>query len=875
MPFKKLEFIFPWRSYQEKFINNINKHIDDNHLHVVAPPGSGKTILGIEIIRQVGKRTLVLAPTLTVRNQWENRLQTFFIKDGLFVDFSFDINNPKGVTFCTYQSLHSFFKKFENKADYYAFFERENIEAIVLDEAHHLKNEWWKCLIELKQINSLTIVALTATPPYDSDALEVSKYFNLCGEIDEEIAVPELVKEGDLCPHQDFVYFSKPEDKEINFIFEYRMRISDFLDELKQNRVFTAFLNNHRFLKSTETCLNEIYSNPEYFSAILIFLNAVNQEISKEKLYILGFEKKEKVEFPVFTNGWAEVLFQNLIVSDRLNLIKNELFLNDLETKLRRLNIFENKKVDLVGDNQLYRSLSNSPSKLKSIVAIISNEYKNLKSDLRAVVLTDYIKKEFKATADKDVNLIDRLGVIPIFQHLRTNAIPKKEIAVLTGTLVIIHKSTIEAFEQIEPFEKHSFIPFETDLEYVEIVLKVGVNHLVNTITKLFELGEIKILIGTKSLLGEGWDAPSINTLVLASFVGSYVSSNQMRGRAIRTQKGNLHKTGNIWHLVCLDPTDSKGGKDIETLTRRFDAFVGVSNSEDDYIESGISRLNLPTNYADVTIESLNEQTLSQSKKRENLKNKWKHAIGKGTGISREIKQNYLGKEPYDIEKNQVFNDVVRYSFLELSVALSFFLPQFLVKNLNVLLTNGVMAFIYSLLTALGLTFGWKTYKSIKNYIQFGLLHKDLNKISKALLDTMYDLNLVSTNKDKIFLSTDILPKGEVVCAIKGASEMESALFINSIQEIIEPIKNPRYLIVKTNWFRKNFDIQNYYSVPELFGDKKKRCEVFLKNWKNHVGDSEVFYTRHLEGRKILLKARMFHLSNSFNETTKKAVIWN
>ncbi len=57
------------------------------------------------------------------------------------------------------------------------------------------------------------------------------------------------------------------------------------------------------------------------------------------------------------------------------------------------------------------------------------------------------------------------------------------------------------------------------------------------------------------------------------------------------------------------------------------------------------------------------------------------------------------------------------------------------------------MAFIYSLLTALGLTFGWKTYKSIKNYIQFGLLHKDLKKIAKALLDSMYDLNMVSTNK--------------------------------------------------------------------------------------------------------------------------------
>jgi hypothetical protein len=34
--------------------------------------------------------------------------------------------------------------------------------------------------------------------------------------------------------------------------------------------------------------------------------------------------------------------------------------------------------------------------------------------------------------------------------------------------------------------------------------------------------------MATKSLLGEGWDAPCINALMLAGFVGSFVLSNQM-----------------------------------------------------------------------------------------------------------------------------------------------------------------------------------------------------------------------------------------------------------------------------------------------------------------------------------------------------------
>lgn len=73
-------------------------------------------------------------------------------------------------------------------------------------------------------------------------------------------------------------------------------------------------------------------------------------------------------------------------------------------------------------------------------------------------------------------------------------------------------------------------------------------------LTEMFEKGFINILIGTKSLLGEGWDSPCINSLILASFVGSFMLSNQMRGRAIRVDRNNSHKVSNIWHLVTVLP---------------------------------------------------------------------------------------------------------------------------------------------------------------------------------------------------------------------------------------------------------------------------------------------------------------------------------
>jgi superfamily II DNA or RNA helicase len=51
------------------------------------------------------------------------------------------------------------------------------IRAVVVDEAHHLRNEWWKGLTAvLDALDEPTVVALTATPPYDVHPLEWERY---------------------------------------------------------------------------------------------------------------------------------------------------------------------------------------------------------------------------------------------------------------------------------------------------------------------------------------------------------------------------------------------------------------------------------------------------------------------------------------------------------------------------------------------------------------------------------------------------------------------------------------------------------------------------------------------------------------------------
>ncbi|HBL78524.1 MAG TPA: hypothetical protein DDZ79_00505, partial [Aequorivita sp.] len=52
-----LLFKFNWRSYQARFLEDFQVYLEDNHLHVVAPPGSGKTVLGLEMMRRINKKT--------------------------------------------------------------------------------------------------------------------------------------------------------------------------------------------------------------------------------------------------------------------------------------------------------------------------------------------------------------------------------------------------------------------------------------------------------------------------------------------------------------------------------------------------------------------------------------------------------------------------------------------------------------------------------------------------------------------------------------------------------------------------------------------------------------------------------------------------
>lgn len=615
-----LQFKGTWRTYQERVLENSQKYLSDKKIHIVAAPGSGKTTLGIELIRRLGMPCLILSPSITIRQQWLERIREGFMTEDSRPDeiVSNDLRNMRSITAVTYQALYSAMKHYHGELesdeaeegesqdretvdftgfDIFAAVKSAGIGTICLDEAHHLRSEWWKALEKfMKAQEGLNVIALTATPPYDSTPGQWKRYIDLCGPIDEEIFTPELVREGSLCPHEDYIYFSWPTREELDEIKAYQKKTDGMRHLLLTGEKFTRMVASHRGLQEPEAYSETFLDHPKYFSALLIFCQAQGIPLPQYLRELIGTDGK----LPKLDDTWLEILLQGFLYDDTDSYQVSDEERQQLIKELKEAGCIYRGKVSLTHRDALQKLLVRSQGKMESIAKIADAEYQSMGGELRLLILCDYIKKEKLPLVGTDKEMRAGIGAVPIFEFLRRRQSPGMRLGCLSGSVILVPADTKE---KLEEFLKKkgcagTLLPIGST-GYGRLQVKGKNSHVVAAVTELFRQGEINVLIGTKSLLGEGWDAPCVNSLILATYVGSFMLSNQMRGRTIRTDREHPDKTGNIWHLACIFPTKEGKAKhadfsgDYETLVRRFDAFLGVSWKED-VIESGIGRLDIP-----------------------------------------------------------------------------------------------------------------------------------------------------------------------------------------------------------------------------------------------------------------------------------------
>lgn len=902
---KSIAFKYPWRKYQKRVLDELSFHLTDNHLHIIAPPGSGKTVLGLEVALRLNKPTLIFAPSVAIRNQWIQRFCELFLQSPDVPSWiSKDIRKPEFLTVVTYQALHaaSTNSVIEDEVDALDSEEEEGCESvgrrvkvvntdevvrllrqkgvgtIVLDEAHHLKNEWWKPLNSLKCALSPTMVGLTATPPYDVSYSEWKRYVDLNGPVDAEISVPELVLENDLCPHQDYLYLSEPTDEEKQIVLEQRKRAGVVFDDLKTDTTLVTAFSEHPAFVSPLQNLDWIYSNLECYSALLIFLKAAGLEIAKVHLDVIG---NKQLKIPQLTYRWAEVLLMFYLFTDKQNFMAYEEHKEKLIGKLKRNGLLEKHTVSFTYNHRISNSLGSSLSKLQSISRIVDVEYGVLGADLRMVILTDYIRKEYLVSADQNNLPLHKIGVLPIFEQLRRTNNQQIKVGILSGSLVVVPTQALPnliAKSKELGVDSLGYTSLPYDDRYFIVSMNEAVKHLiVRLITQIFEQGEMHVLIGTKSLLGEGWDAPTINSLILASFVGSYVLSNQMRGRAIRTTLINPDKTGNIWHLACIDPTRADGGEDIELLKRRFKTFVGVS-SVDDSIENGINRLGVPLEFNSASIAEYNGVSTFWASQRGLIKNKWQSALQNGNVITEEIKVPYPRNESYTADKTMYYNRTIMSFMMALGASLLAFVRTVLEGMGRTARNLHSKEDFLKFLMIVGLTglviFGRRFYKALRLLIMYRDISKDVQAVGEALLASLVKMGTIKTSASELEVKSSVDSFGSIYCHLHGGTTFEKSIFIKSLQEIIGVIDNPRYIIKRKNSLLRVFSQHDYHSVPELIGQHKRTAEYLEEMWRQRVGGCKLIYTRTLEGRKDLLKSRVKSLSAELADDTERISRW-
>lgn len=133
------------------------------------------------------------------------------------------------------------------------------------------------------------------------------------------------------------------------------------------------------------------------------------------------------------------------------------------------------------------------------------------------------------------------------------------------------------------------------------------------------------------------------------------------------------------------------------------------------------------------------------------------------------------------------------------------------------------------------LFFGRLTYRTPRFYIKYRDISKDIQQIGEALLNSLIKAGVVYTDNSKLKVETSVDRWGAVFCHLEGGTTFEKSTFINSLQEVIAPIDNPRYVIIRKNRFMLFVKQKDYHVVPEILGRNKKLAEYFKSQWKRFV----------------------------------------
>ena len=880
---------------------------DQRQLHIVAPPGSGKTVVGLYLWSQlIRKPALVLSPNSAIQAQWAARTALFTHANGELIapSVSTSAAEPKLLTSLTYQSitlpsrasaasdqlaleswietllakdqadsraaaehwiedlrthneeyfndrLRSYRKKLREEKHAIENLHRSSRETferlrdvgvglLILDECHHLMGHWGRVLAEAAEfLGDPIVVGLTATPPDPGNRNidDVQRYDRFFGDVDYEVPVPAIVKDGFLAPYQDLVYFVRPSDSELEFIAEVDQQFAEMIEEFCEPRPVVdpddspspyrrqslldwlwELLRDH---SATSSEWSRFFNRDASFvrGAVRFLIQRVGQLPD-------GVPPIPPVEIG------ADTMVTLIDRYTRHHLRRSprpeDHALAKLATKrLRMLGVQITESGSRPCASPVSRVMAYTQAKARALVPIMQAEQANLGSRIRAVVVADFEKSS--ATAPEVSHLLNEEagGAVAAFRSILSDDTTNDLDPILvTGSTVLVDRDLADAFVDAARnwlLGRSISVTLEHQPQGNFSVIKGRGSDwcprvYVELITELFQRGLTRCLVGTRGLLGEGWDATSVNVLVDLSTYTTSTTVNQLRGRSIRLDLTEQRKLANNWDIVCIAPEFEQGLADYRRFIRKHESTFGIC--DDGAIEKGVGHVHaafteLKPDLLDENVGYFNDDMLRRSGRREQVYEQWQ--IGKP-----------FSQQP--IHCIEVRSNVIDppECYLPFDWALD---P----------LTE------LSLVTAIG----------------------------KTVLDALIAVKQLTdehtfrvTQRDGRFKRIYLQHKSQEV------DQKSSAIFAAACRDVFGPIDEARYVIPRsveyrsTSWFyqwlptrlikqlqRRERSQVSLHAVPSIFASRRKLANVYQHQWNRTISPGEAIYRKNDEGEQAVRAA--------------------
>lgn len=949
-----LQFDKPFRKSQQDVLDAVSRWLGEGQrqLHIVAPPGSGKTILGLELIRRLARPALVLAPNTAIQGQWIDKCRAFLPADVPVERIAtHDVEGSAPVVSLTYQSLTTAGSDDEflveaalqqwrvelteagkwsddeaasrttrmrdaNPDDYKrevssrksrvrrqmlvdpefdltrllhpnarALVDRlvaARMGTVILDECHHLTGFWALVVADLVgRLDGPVIIGLTATPPIDRADAELSRYLDLVGDIDFQVPTPAVVKEGNLAPYQDLVYLTEPLPKEQEFIASQHELFAHLVRSLMALRdgergpgaVHPPAQAGISFLQWLDLRVNQrrapadIHQPPEKPSsppswASFARANPGFAEAGARLLHVHQQPLAPDIPLPseamVTLAEWAFVLEDYALHCLKLSTREDDhKRYQDIARATRALGLLLTESGFRQHTAPVDRVLALSASKIHALVDILAVESKALGPTLRALVLTDY--EQTSPTAIREVEGIldaEAGGAFAVIralcEHPETDPL---DPVLVTGSSVVCDADLADRFlARARAWLESNAIAVAIDsqpLEGLKLHAIKGAGPAwttrtyVRLVTALFEEGLTRCLVGTRALLGEGWDAVSINTLVDLTAVTAFMTTNQLRGRSLRIDPRTPRKVADNWDVVCVAPTFEKGFNDYQRFMRKHLGFHGLC--DDGQIASGVSHVHPALTRTDPSrigslVGAINGEMLQRPLQRERVYEAWK------------VGQPYRG---------------VEVATVEVCLAQSFGEPP---------PRKG-----QSLLQVIG-----QVFSSGQGHT--AATQSTLTGMSTAVLMALQETAQIGRHLRPADVHMSLRSDGFYRVLLDRASTEEADLFARSVLEVLAPLAEQRYLIPR---YEQQADLANrllgmvatlgggdargglklaqWHAVPTALESNRRFVDVYEKHWNEHVSPGQPIYCKYPAGKRILAENRH---QNPLGVQTMHRTVW-